>query len=315
MKFGSKVKFDSITNTLKARILSGGVSDQVIATELYGNPAVPIKRTRDSSVIEIDPAKLLLHWRSFFMPLAGSDPAEAAEGKVLQIGGIDVENLGDQANFLRTMYQKGDVEILVNGRKMLAGGKGEEEVARWVVKQRNTLKITIREKGPGLFRKIAEWRNTQKYGNPVGPSYEDLAQKLGRRLPPEEVNITIIEGTTKTSKLFNGAGDAMEALGTAAGIAGFVVMATQDSPVGAAPLAQSQEEQVEIERVRLRLGIPAGANIDRHGHLKPSFYMQVDLLDMHGGDEMDAENDEIFWFLGFSLTYQYGGVKWTVPGR
>jgi hypothetical protein len=315
MKFGCRVKFDSIGNTLMVRILSGGVSDQVIATELYGNPHVPLKRTRDKSVIEVDPGKLLCHWRPYFGSLAGSDPVQSSEGRVLEIGGMDVEQLGDQANFLRGLYQQGDERILASGRKMLAAGKGEEEVARWVVNERNTLKVTIRDKGPALFRKIAEWRNTKEYGNPVGPSYEDLVKKLGGRVPPEKINITIVENVKKTSRLFNAAGDVMEAAGTAAGIAGFVVMATQDSPVAAAPLPKSQAEEIEIERVRLRLGIPAGANIDRHGHLKPGFYLQLDLLDMHGDEEMSAENDEILWWLGFSCTYHYGGVEWTVPGR
>jgi hypothetical protein len=318
MKFGCRVKFDSIGNTLTVRILSGGVSDQVIATELYGNPHVPLKRTRDKSVIEIDPGKLLCHWRPYFGALAGSDPVQSSEGSVLEIGGMDVEQLGDQANFLRKLYQQGDEQILASGRKMLAAGKGEEEVARWVVKERNTLKVTIRERGPALFRKIAEWRNIKEYGNPVGPSYEDLVSKLGTKsppVPPEKINITIIENVKKTSLLFNAAGDVMEAAGTAAGIAGFVMMATEDSPVGAAPLPKSQADEIEIERVRLRLGIPAGANIDTHGHLKPSFYLQIPFGDMHGGDESDAEDDEIAWWLGFSCTYHYGGVEWTVPGR
>jgi hypothetical protein len=43
--------------------------------------------------------------------------------------------------------------------------------------------------------------------------------------------------------------------------------------------------------------------------------MQVDPFDMHAGDEMDAEDDEIAWWLGFSISYHYGGVNWTVPIR
>jgi hypothetical protein len=43
--------------------------------------------------------------------------------------------------------------------------------------------------------------------------------------------------------------------------------------------------------------------------------MRVDLFDPHVGDELEAETDEILWFLGISISYGYGGAKWTVPGR
>lgn len=316
MQFGMRCKFEPVGNTLNARILSGPVTDQVIATELYGDQTVPVKHSKkDFSIVEVDPAKLLIHWRPYFMALAGTPTDEMPEGQVIEIGGLDLGRLGDQANALREIYRKGDEKFLSEGRAMLKSGKQEEQVARWIVDQRNKLKVFIRNQGSDLFRKIAEWRNQAKYHDPVGPSYEQRVASLTGKVAPEEINITIIEGVSKTSKGFNAVGDVMKGFGKAAEGAGFIIMATQDSPAADAPLPKSAAEEIETERARLRLGIPAGANIDQHGHLKPSFYMQVDILDPHGGDEFDAETDEILWWLGFDISYRYGGVQWTVPGR
>jgi hypothetical protein len=234
---------------------------------------------------------------------------------IIEIGGLDVQALGNQADLLRQLYRRGDEAILTNGRKLLAGGKSQEEVARWVVAQRNSLKITIRQQGPDLFRKIAEWRNKGEYKNTVGPSYEQIKQKLVGKVAAEEIDMAIIEGVTKTSKGFNAIGGKMRVVGIAGEIVGVALMATQNSPADATPLPKSMEEQVEAEKARLQYGIPAGANIDRHGHLKPNFYLQVDTFDPHVANEFDSETDEILWWLGVDITYHYGGVQWTVPGH
>jgi hypothetical protein len=317
MQFGMRCKFEPIGNTLSAQILSGPVTDQVIATELYGDQTVKVKHSqKDFSIVEVDPANLLPHWRPYFMALAGTQHHdEMPEGEVIELSGLEVEQLGDQANALRAIYRKGDDQLLVKGREMLKAGKDEEQVARWIVDERNKLKVFIRTQGNALFRKVAEWRNQGKYGNAVGPTYEQRVASLTGKVAAEDINITIIEGVAKTSKGFNAAGEVMRGIGKVAEGAGFVFMATQDSPAADTPLPKSAADEILAERARLRLSIPAGANIDTHGHLKPSFYMQVDILDPHGGDEMAAETDEILWFLGVDITYRYGGVQWTVPGR
>jgi hypothetical protein len=95
----------------------------------------------------------------------------------------------------------------------------------------------------------------------------------------------------------------------------FAFIATQNSPAELPPLPTTEKEQVETEATRLRLHIPAGANIDRHGHLKKGSYLQIDTFDPHVGDEMASETEEILWAVGVSITYHYNGVVWTVPGR
>ena len=98
-------------------------------------------------------------------------------------------------------------------------------------------------------------------------------------------------------------------------VVGFVLVASQDSPESLEPLPKTKDEEIETEKARLRFRIPATANIDRHEHLKTNSYLQVELFDPHGGDELAEETEEILWWLGLDITYNYGGVSWTVPGR
>lgn len=152
-------------------------------------------------------------------------------------------------------------------------------------------------------------RNQQRYKNPVGPSYEQLKAK-------GLTDAEIISGSKKTSQAFNKSGGRLRLLGKGLGGVGFVLQAMQGSPASSSPLPRSKAEQVEIERTRLRLGIPATANIDRHGHLKPGFYLQVgDVLDPHGFDAAASETEEILWWFGIDITYEHRGHRWTVPGR
>jgi hypothetical protein len=167
-------------------------------------------------------------------------------------------------------------------------------------------KVTIRDGGPTLFRKIAELRNAKKHGNEVGLGYEAMLAKASS-------DEAIVAGIGRTSKGFDWIGPTLKVVGAGGTIlvSGLLV----DSPAGLSPLPQSPTTELETEATRLRLSIPAEANIDVHGHLKPGFYLQIDPLDPHVGDELAAETDEILWFLGIDITYQYYGVRWTVPGR
>jgi hypothetical protein len=227
---------------------------------------------------------------------------------MIMIGGVGLGNTGTQAEMMRLMYNNGAEQLLATGRQMLKEGKSTEEVARWIVAERNALKVAIRNQGPILFKKLAEWRNMNKYRNPVGPSYEYLnAKGLG--------DMEIIEGVTKTSEGFNAVGGRLKIIGRSMEAFGFVLQATENSPAALESLPRSEEELIEIEKARLRLGIPAGANIDRHGHLKPGYYLQVDMFDPHIGDEFDCETEEILWWLGVDITYHYHDITWTVPGR
>ena len=55
-------------------------------------------------------------------------------------------------------------------------GKSSEEIARTVSQQRNQLKLDYREETSPELVKVFEQRNIQKYGNPIGPTADQLQQ-------------------------------------------------------------------------------------------------------------------------------------------
>jgi hypothetical protein len=238
-------------------------------------------------------------------------------GQVVQLGGVDLVVAGGQATFLRQVYSNLLDWTLKTARKKLESGETERDVAQWCVWQRNGIKQFVRESGPTLFQRIVELRNRVYYGNTIGPNYSQIRFKFLRNGVPEaDIDRRIIMGSRKTSGGFNKAGPRMKLLGVALEGAALVVTAvTADSPESLDPLPVSPEEELEREEVRLRYGIPATANIDRHGHLKPGFYLQIDIEDSHVDREIEAETDEILWYMGVDITYSYNGHKWTVPGQ
>lgn len=78
----------------------------------------------------------------------------------------------------------------------IQAGEDVETVAREAVDARNALKVSAREDMPGILRSFAERRNLTKYGNPVGPTYEDLLR--GGKTPEQ-----IIFGAGRTSQRTN----------------------------------------------------------------------------------------------------------------
>ncbi|HSX91482.1 MAG TPA: hypothetical protein VLG41_01080, partial [Hydrogenophaga sp.] len=74
----------------------------------------------------------------------------------------------------RMGYESAATNLRESALKMLASGKSEEEVARWAHAQRNQLKVDFRDISPQDFVEKAEARNMLNYGNPLGPSVEQL---------------------------------------------------------------------------------------------------------------------------------------------
>lgn len=281
---------------------AGPRSEPSIAQDLYGHSTHRVEHAADDPfLIIVDLNDLRPEYRRFFE----APPSRISGVHLLPIG-IALGNSGDTAIALRLLYQEGANAIQAQARAMLSSHT-TEAVARWVVVQRNQLKLQIRSMGPALFQRLVEWRNLRRYGNPLGPDYAALRATRS--------DMQIIERVQETSAAFNASGRILRFVGTAANVAGFVLTATQNSPAGLAPLPETEERMVEIEMVRLRLGIPATAIIDRHGHLKKSSYLQIDPFDAHVDGEMVQETEEILWFFGASITYTFEGTSWTVPGR
>jgi hypothetical protein len=253
-------------------------------------------------------------WAGAYVEVATSRYDTA--GKIVSVAGLDLVASGVKADQLRALYRDGTSQIDREAQALLRAGRSEAEVAKIVVQRRNDLKQSIRGKGPELFKKLAEHRNRLKYGNPIGPDYMTKRAELVKRgVPAAEVDRRIIQGLQTTSKDFNAAGKRMAFVGTVGEVVGFALTSTQNSPQALPPLPVSAQKKLALDKVRLHLGIPSDANIDEHGHLKKTSYLQIDTYDPHVGDEMASETEEILWALGVDISYTYKGVRWTVPGR
>jgi hypothetical protein len=75
---------------------------------------------------------------------------------------------------LRLQYEAAVIELGRETRHMLASGMSEEQVARWVVDQRNQLKQKFRDlTPPSVLARIEAWTQA-RYGNALGPSADQL---------------------------------------------------------------------------------------------------------------------------------------------
>ena len=302
--------------------ITGPLSEAYISSTLFAAASYPVERSpfrrapSDPSLILIELDELKPEWQPYFRA-ATPTPTPAQGTEIPLLVSLQLNAIASETQFLRQLYRQSNASLLSAARRLLATVP-EEDVARYVVRKRNLLKAEIRAKGPALFRRIAEWRNIREYGDPIGPSYGQL--RTGQRGPgqpprPPKTNAGIIAGVAETSGAFNLGARVLRLASLTLNVASFVLVATQNSPAALEPLPQSEEGQVETERARLRLGIPANANIDRHGHLKSTSYLQIDPMDFgHVGGEIDQETEEIFWALGLSVDYTFEGVHWSVPG-
>lgn len=78
---------------------------------------------------------------------------------------------------LREVYARSARQISEEALRMVARGVPVEEAARWATQARNSLKVQIRASGSPITRGLAEARNIRRYGNAVGPTYDDLIRQ------------------------------------------------------------------------------------------------------------------------------------------
>lgn len=78
------------------------------------------------------------------------------------------------AQGLRAAYVAGAQGIRISALSAVARGESLQKAARSAVEARNALKLQFREPLPGLPRRAIELRNLRRYGNPVGPSFDDF---------------------------------------------------------------------------------------------------------------------------------------------
>jgi hypothetical protein len=68
--------------------------------------------------------------------------------------------------------------------RMIAKGTSVEDAARWAHQARNDLKVLVRARGSPIIRGFAEARNIRKYGNKIGPTFEEL---ISQGKTPEDI--------------------------------------------------------------------------------------------------------------------------------
>ncbi|WP_413457885.1 hypothetical protein [Herbaspirillum huttiense] len=81
---------------------------------------------------------------------------------------------------------------------MRKAGKSEEEVARWANEQRRAIGKKFKDATDPDLREIIYRRNTKKFGDPLGPTYEDL--KRGYRIADDGEIISISKTGPKTDR-------------------------------------------------------------------------------------------------------------------
>lgn len=107
------------------------------------------------------------------VPEAGPGPVTKGAGDVsVYIGRTTTAEAG-----LREVYRQGAREISDEALRMVAQGTPVDDAARWASQARNDLKVRIRMRGSSIVRGLAEARNVRKYGNKVGPPYEQLIRE------------------------------------------------------------------------------------------------------------------------------------------
>jgi hypothetical protein len=99
---------------------------------------------------------------------------------------------------LREVYQRAAREISDEALRMVANGATVEDAARFANQARNDLKVQIRARGSPITRGLAEARNLKKYGNKVGPTYDDL---IRRGKTPEDIIGASGRASTKVNRI------------------------------------------------------------------------------------------------------------------
>lgn len=98
---------------------------------------------------------------------------------------------------LREIYNQASRQISNEAIRMISNGTSVEDAARWANQARNGLKVQIRASGSPITRGLAEARNIRKYGNNVGPTYDDLI-RAGKT--PEEIIESSGRASVKVSR-------------------------------------------------------------------------------------------------------------------
>jgi hypothetical protein len=106
--------------------------------------------------------------------------------------------------YLREIYDTAAKGITETAKELVNKGLSQGDAAKWANEARNELKAKIRADGNPILKKVFESRNLNKYGNKLGPNYQELYQKYSKQgLSPEEINQKIIGSSGKANIKLN----------------------------------------------------------------------------------------------------------------
>lgn len=97
---------------------------------------------------------------------------------------------------LRLEYEIAVRRISDGVNRMRKAGASEAEIAQWAHKQRRDLGERFKNKTEPELRKVIYKRNQAKYGDPLGPTYEDL--KRGYHVKADGTRVPVGSGGAKT---------------------------------------------------------------------------------------------------------------------
>lgn len=88
-----------------------------------------------------------------------------------------IQEMGLKDSPLRREYEKRVAALQPLAQKLLAAGKTEEQAARILHAERRTLGRQYKQAAPPLFRAYIYAATAAKYGDPLGPTFEQLREK------------------------------------------------------------------------------------------------------------------------------------------
>lgn len=85
-----------------------------------------------------------------------------------------IRKMGLKESPLRQEYEQRVAALHQLGNRLLASGKTEEQTARILHAERRELGRQYKQASPPLFREYIYAATAAKYGDPLGPTYEQL---------------------------------------------------------------------------------------------------------------------------------------------
>jgi len=85
--------------------------------------------------------------------------------------------MGLRDSALRLAYEDKVRQLSEEAKSLLSGDLSEEEIARTLHQRRRDIGKEYKEAAPPMFREYIYAATARKYGDPLGPTYEDLRKK------------------------------------------------------------------------------------------------------------------------------------------